>query len=100
MTKSTNPDEAAAGKPPRFQLQQQSFTEVAKEIRKLAVYSSVIVGLFGWTAKLGQFWTGAAAFATWLAIQVTAVVIESYRVYPKTPESEAQARPGEQGSEP
>lgn len=73
------------GKPRRrfgFELQQLSVDELAKEVRKLAIYASGGLGLLGWDAGAGVA-SAALAFVVWCFVQVVAIAIETVRVYPR-----------------
>jgi len=73
----TGPDEKRFG----FELQQASVNALGDACRKLSIYASAVVGVFGWAAN-SPIRAAVTAFGVWVVIQAVAIVVESVRVYP------------------
>lgn len=68
---------------PRFEFQQSSINNLAKEVRKLAVLGSAALTLVGWDGDATPL-AGIIVFIVWALVQVVAMAIETIRVYPKS----------------
>lgn len=75
----------------KLEFQQSSLSELAKEIRKVALLSSGITGSLGWLEDAGLVSIVYAA-GIWLLVQVCAIIIDTVRVY-AVPDEKNGAQP-------